>query len=91
MTQEALGERAGLSYKFIGEIERGRANPTVVSLDAISIALKVTVSFLFTEDDDRTDFRRLTRADYMVAREAHDSLGEVLKRVGGLGGRKPKR
>ncbi|MBI4378760.1 MAG: helix-turn-helix domain-containing protein [Nitrospinae bacterium] len=31
-TQEELGEKAGLSYKFIGELERGEEN---VSLDSL--------------------------------------------------------
>lgn len=28
LTQEELGEKAGLSYKFVGEIERGEVNPS---------------------------------------------------------------
>ncbi|MBI4680030.1 MAG: helix-turn-helix transcriptional regulator [Nitrospirae bacterium] len=30
-TQEELGEKAGLSYKFVGEIERGEVNPSLDS------------------------------------------------------------
>jgi len=47
LTQEGLGERAGLSYKFVGEVERGQGNPTVASIEAIATALNVTVAMLF--------------------------------------------
>jgi len=43
LTQESLGERAGLSYKFIGEVERGMANPTLDTLAGIATALDVDV------------------------------------------------
>ncbi len=42
-TQEQLAERAGLSYKFIGEIERGKANPTIETLWRLAKALRVEV------------------------------------------------
>lgn len=42
-TQEQLAERAGLSYKFIGEIERGKANPTIDTLWRLAKALRVEV------------------------------------------------
>ena len=41
LTQEQLAERAGLSYKFVGEVERGRGNPTLTTLAAITDALDV--------------------------------------------------
>jgi transcriptional regulator with XRE-family HTH domain len=43
LTQEQLAERAGLSYKFIGEVERGRGNPTLTTLSALSNALGVSL------------------------------------------------
>ena len=46
-SQEQLGERAGLSYKFIGEIERGAGNPTIDTLHAIAVALDVDITDLF--------------------------------------------
>jgi transcriptional regulator with XRE-family HTH domain len=36
-----LAERAGLSHKFIGELERGRGNPTLTTLAALGDALGV--------------------------------------------------
>jgi transcriptional regulator with XRE-family HTH domain len=39
LTQRALGRRAGLSGKFIGEVERGEKSITIDSLYLISRAL----------------------------------------------------
>ena len=47
LSQEDLGERAGLSYKYIGEIERGQTNPTVDVLFRIASALNVQLDELF--------------------------------------------
>jgi transcriptional regulator with XRE-family HTH domain len=49
-SQEALGERADLSYKFIGEIERGLVNPSLDSLVKIADALGVEVAEFFLSD-----------------------------------------
>ena len=47
LTQLQLAERAGLSLKHLGEIERGRGNPTLDSLQHLSEALGITLSELF--------------------------------------------
>jgi transcriptional regulator with XRE-family HTH domain len=46
-SQEELGEQAELSYKFIGEIERGAVNPSLDSLEKIASALTIEVFELF--------------------------------------------
>jgi transcriptional regulator with XRE-family HTH domain len=43
LTQERLGERARLSGKFVGEIERGIANPSLEVLARLSGALGVSL------------------------------------------------
>ena len=45
-TQEDLGEKSGLTYKFIGQIERGEVSPTLGSLDKLAKAFGLTVSEL---------------------------------------------
>ena len=47
LSQEQLGEMAGVSYKFIGEIERGKANPTIDILSRISDAIKTPLKEFF--------------------------------------------
>jgi XRE family transcriptional regulator, regulator of sulfur utilization len=41
LSQERLGERAGLSGKFIGEVERGEKSISIDSLYHVSVALDV--------------------------------------------------
>lgn len=47
ITQEYLGEKAELSYKFIGELERGQVNVSLDSLVRIAEALGVKPGDLF--------------------------------------------
>ncbi len=42
MTQEKLADVSGFSQQYISDLERGRRNPTVVSLYELAEALSVT-------------------------------------------------
>lgn len=42
MTQEKLADVSGFSQQYISDLERGRRNPTVVSLYELAEALTVT-------------------------------------------------
>lgn len=42
MTQERLAEVSGFSQQYISDLERGRRNPTVVTLHELAQALTVT-------------------------------------------------
>ncbi len=50
LTQEALAERAGMSQQYISDLERGKLNPTVVTLYELATALGVGVGELVRED-----------------------------------------
>ena len=56
LSQEELANRAGLDRTYIGGIERGERNPTVMSLKTIADALEISLHELFkgqtTSDDD---------------------------------------
>jgi transcriptional regulator with XRE-family HTH domain len=41
LTQETLGERADLNYKFLGSIERGQENPTITVIGRIAEGLGI--------------------------------------------------
>jgi len=47
-TQEKLGAKADVSYKFIGEIERGQQNPSFDTLVKIADALEIELFDLFS-------------------------------------------
>jgi transcriptional regulator with XRE-family HTH domain len=46
LSQEELAEKADLSYKFLGEVERGMENISLDSLVRIAKALKVELEQL---------------------------------------------
>lgn len=48
-TQEQLGDRSGKHWTYIGGIERGTRNPTIVVAEAIALALGVPIADLFKE------------------------------------------
>jgi transcriptional regulator with XRE-family HTH domain len=51
LSQEKLGDLAGLHRAYIGQIERGEKNIGLKNLEKIAIALKVSVRFLFEMDN----------------------------------------
>lgn len=76
LTQEQVAERAGLSHKFLGELERGRANPTLTTLSAVSEALGVRLVDLLALETDRP---RLTPRQASQVREALASLETLVE------------
>lgn len=85
-TQEQLAERAGLSYKFVGEIERGRGNPTIETLARLAQALGVDTGQLFPQAGTIADISspgdyHLSKREMSLVREAVDSLASVLRRT----------
>jgi transcriptional regulator with XRE-family HTH domain len=50
LTQEQLAERSGLSQQYISGLERGRRNPTVVTLYELAQALGVSHVELVREE-----------------------------------------
>jgi len=69
LTQEGLAEVCGIHYKFLGGIERGNANPTLLVLRKIAKAMKVSLSDLF-------DYEFLSQSPSQIRRR----LAEGLKR-----------
>lgn len=53
LTQEQFAERSGFSQQYISDLERGRRNPTVVSLFELAQALEATpVDLIAPVQDD---------------------------------------
>ncbi|KAA8783085.1 helix-turn-helix transcriptional regulator [Paenibacillus amylolyticus] len=47
LSQEALGEKGGFHFTYIGQIERGEKNVSLVNLAKIAEALEVNLTQLF--------------------------------------------
>lgn len=41
LTQERLSELSGLSQQYISDLERGKRNPTIVTIYELAMAMKV--------------------------------------------------
>ena len=54
LTQEMLAERSGFSQQYLSGLERGRRNPTVVTIYEIAQSLGVDHLELVTPDDEAT-------------------------------------
>ena len=53
LTQDELGERAGLSAKHIGEIERGKVSPSLDAIGKLASGLRVDLLQLIGDDASR--------------------------------------
>ncbi len=61
LTQQELGERAGLNYKYLGAVERGQENPSLVVLERIARGLGVDLVDLFHFAHEETTPKTLRR------------------------------
>jgi transcriptional regulator with XRE-family HTH domain len=55
MTQEQLGEKCGLNYKYVGEVERGAQNISIDTMSKIASALKVELADLIPREKDKIE------------------------------------
>jgi XRE family transcriptional regulator, regulator of sulfur utilization len=51
LTLKGLAERTGLSVSYLSDIERGRTNPSLTTLETLAVALDITVLDLLTGVD----------------------------------------
>jgi transcriptional regulator with XRE-family HTH domain len=88
MSQEGLAARSGLSYKFIGEVERGTGNPTVDTLAALADALETDIAELFGPPDGKRlpQGRILDARDWASLKKAASLLTDMVE-----GGQPPRR
>jgi transcriptional regulator with XRE-family HTH domain len=47
LTQEELADRAGMHFTYVGQIERGIRNPSLVNLHKLAKALNISAGKLF--------------------------------------------
>ena len=53
LTQEQVAERSGLSQQYLSGLERGRRNPTIITLYELARALDVSHVELVLPPDDK--------------------------------------
>ena len=79
LTQEVLGEKAELSYKFVGEVERGEVNISLDSLINIADALEVKINDLFPSEKDI--FPHFSLNEIQLIKEALRLLNRTFSKV----------
>jgi transcriptional regulator with XRE-family HTH domain len=77
LTQQKLGERSEINYKYIGEIERGVQNPTVSLLKSIAEGLEVEILDLFL-------------LDYEIVQSRDEIIGSIVEQLGSFSDEKLK-
>ena len=55
LTQEQVAELSGLSQQYLSDLERGRRNPTIITLYELALALGVSHVALVEPDDEASD------------------------------------
>ena len=81
-TQEELAEKADISMKYLGEIERGRGNPTLKNIESLASVLGMEASELLNFGElDKPDqelreeiIGRLKKADTATLRFIYMAL-----------------
>lgn len=91
LTQEGLAEKSTLSYKFIGEIERGSANPTIDTLNTLARALDVDIGELLTADDQAPAEYQMSKKQLQRLRDAAEEIDGVLRQLTGSPARRGRR
>jgi len=79
LTQQELGEKADINYKFLGEIERGQQNPSFQVLIKIAAGLNVELPELFRLEQELTDRKEIQeRVEEIIGALNDDNLRQVL-------------
>lgn len=73
-SQEQLAEQADLAFTYIGNIERGEANPTISVLLRIAEALEVSIGQLFAAPEFDLDSEAAIEELRFLLREAPPEL-----------------
>ena len=55
LSQEEFAELCGLHHTYVGQVERGEKNATIVTIEKVAHALQVPISDLFEKIEDSND------------------------------------
>ena len=81
LTQEQLAEKCGLSYKYLGEIERGEKNSGILNLIRIADGLSLSIVDIVDIKSDTKTEENLLKAEFMyfLSGKTTDELKKALK------------
>ena len=72
ITQQQLAEKADLSIKYLGEIERGLANPSLSSLVNLAAALEITLPEILEFEYERLSGEEIRKELHAAITESTD-------------------
>jgi transcriptional regulator with XRE-family HTH domain len=81
MTQEELGDKANVKYKYLGAIERGERNPSTDNLAKIAKALGVQLHDLFVLEHEIEDIQALRKRIDDLLKDASKKEFKTIYRV----------
>jgi transcriptional regulator with XRE-family HTH domain len=61
LSQEGLGWKAELHFTYIGAVERGERNCSIITLEKIAKGLEINIKDLFDSPDHKTDINKLKK------------------------------
>jgi transcriptional regulator with XRE-family HTH domain len=80
MTQQKLGGKAEMDYKYLGAIERGEKNPSIDNLAKIAASLKVELYELFVFEHETDDSKALKgKIDEMMRDASKKEFGTIYR------------
>ena len=85
LTQDELGEAAGVSGAYVSEIERGNANPTLLTMQKLANGLHIHISVLanfheesLSEEQIRENLlREISKTNGKTLRQWHSFIKKV--------------
>lgn len=80
LSQDKLGELAGLNGKYLGEVERGNSNISILKLSQLADVLEVPVLSLLDVEHER-ERTELVRELHQMIDQADDGQLKVLYRI----------
>ncbi len=80
-TRETLAELAGISEKFLYEIENGKKGFSAANLYYLSSALEVDVDYILNGNKNASSDQRLVGTLELFAQTQMESLDSILKEI----------
>jgi|GEM_PF-566888 len=87
ISQEVLAEKSGITYQYLGKIERGVAKPSIEVINNIALALNIDVCDLFSNnqknDENIIEQKLISRFNYL-SKGQQDLLFEYINTLKGF-------